>query len=105
MLRCVRETAAWTTRRISDIRNLAQETIDLTREKLPKVYTRKLVDVILEQPYCRISNLVDAGIAGRQASSRYLKALASIGVLQERKVGREKLFVNTKLLELLTAED
>ena len=60
------------------------------------------VDLIFEQPYCRIGNLVEAGIAGRQAASRHLKALAAIGVLREQAVGREKLFVNVRLLQLLT---
>ncbi len=48
------------------------------RAKLPMIYNRELVDVIVEQPYCRIANLVEAKIAGRQAASRHLKALVSI---------------------------
>jgi hypothetical protein len=47
------------------------------RTRLPKIYTRELVDVIFEQPYCRIGNLVDKGIAQRQAASRYLHDLAA----------------------------
>jgi hypothetical protein len=60
---------------------------------------------VFEQPYCRISNVVEAGIAGRQAASRYLKALVSIGVLREQIFGREKLFVHSKLLDLLTRDE
>ncbi|GJM44574.1 MAG: adenosine monophosphate-protein transferase [Gemmatimonadota bacterium] len=105
MLRGVAETAAWTTTKIGAIRDLARETADRVRAELPKIYTRELVDVVFEQPYCRIANVVDAGIAERQAASRYLKALAGVGVLGERKVGREKLFVNTRLLDLLTRDD
>ncbi|WP_370628227.1 hypothetical protein [Pseudomonas umsongensis] len=37
-----------------------------------------LVDVIFEQPYCRISNVVDKKVAQRQAASRHLKDLVSI---------------------------
>jgi Protein adenylyltransferase SoFic-like, C-terminal domain len=62
---------------------------------------RELVDVIFEQPYCRIANLVEAGIAGRQAASRYLKALVAAGALGERAIGKEKLFVHPKLMNLL----
>jgi hypothetical protein len=54
--------------------------------------------------YCRISNLVEAGIVGGQAASRYLKELASIGVLVEHAVGREKLFTHPRLLDLLMSE-
>ncbi len=104
MLRAVEDTASWTTRKIGAIRRLASDTADDVRKKLPKIYSRELVDVIFEQPYCRIANLVDAKIAGRQAASRYLKALVSIGVLRERAFGREKLFVNPKLMNLLTRD-
>ena len=104
MLRAVQETAAWTTAKISAVRQLAAHTSDYVRRRLPKIYSRELVDVVFEQPYCRIGNLVSAGIAGRQAASRHLKALVSIGVLSEQAVGREKLFVHPKLMTLLTRD-
>ena len=40
----------------------------------------------------------------KQAATRYLKALVSIGVLREETRGREKLFAHPRLLTLLTAE-
>jgi cell filamentation protein, protein adenylyltransferase len=104
MLRAVEDTATWTTRKIGAIRRLASDTADYVRRKLPKIYSRELVDVVFEQPYCRIANLVDANIAGRQAASRYLKALVSIGVLREQVFGKEKLFVHPKLMHLLTRD-
>lgn len=104
MLRGVGETAAWTTGKIAAVRELAAETTEYVRHALPKVYSRELVDTIFEQPYCRIANVVDAGIAGRQAASRYLKALAAAGVLREQQVGKEKLFVHPKLMTLLTRD-
>jgi len=104
MLRGVEETAAWTTGKIAAIRKLSADTAEHVRRVLPKLYSRELVDAIFEQPYCRIANLVEAGIAGRQAASRYLKALASAGVLSERAVGKEKLFVHPKLMTLLTRD-
>jgi Fic family protein len=101
MLQAVAETSRWTTRKIAGIRKLVEHTSEHVRTRLPKIYTRELVDVIFEQPYCRIGNLVDKGIAQRQAASRYLHDLAGLGVLREMPVGKEKLFVHPKLLELL----
>ena len=54
--------------------------------------------------YCRIQNVVEAKIAERQAATRYLKQLTEIGVLEERIVGREKLFLHPKFLKLLIRE-
>ena len=104
MLRGVEETSTWTTAKIAAIRKLAAGTVEFVRHELPKIYSRELVDVIFEQPYCRIANVVEAGVVERQAASRYLKALVSIGVLQEEPMGREKLFVHPRLLALLTTD-
>jgi Fic family protein len=104
MLKAVDETARWTTAKIRAIRELMQETADFVREKAPAVYSRELVELIFVQPYCRIGNVVDAGIAKRQTASVYLKELCDIGVLKEVKAGREKLFINPRLMTLLTAE-
>ncbi|MEI7537050.1 MAG: Fic family protein [Comamonadaceae bacterium] len=101
MLQAVEETAKWTTGKIAAIRNLAEHTTEHVRERLPKIYSRELVDVIFEQPYCRIGNLVEKNIAQRQSASRYLKELTSIGVLREVQAGKEKLFIHPKLMQLL----
>lgn len=104
MLDAITSTAQWTTLKIIGIRDLAEHTVDYVREQLPKVYTRELIDVIFEQPYCRIDDLVSAGIAKRQTASEYLKKLVSIGVLEEQQVGREKIFVHPKLIKLVTQD-
>ncbi len=101
MLQAVEETAKWTTAKIAAIRTLAEHTTAHVRERLPKIYTRELVDVIFEQPYCRIGNLVEKSIAQRQSASRYLKELTTIGVLREVQAGKEKLFIHPKLMQLL----
>ncbi len=105
MLQAVAETSKWTTGKIAAIRKLAEHTTDHVRARLPKIYTRELVDVIFEQPYCRIGNLVDKGIAQRQAASRYLHDLAALGVLREMPFGKEKLFIHPKLMQLLSRDN
>jgi Fic family protein len=104
-LRAVDETARWTTERIRAIRQLMRETAEYVRSEAYGVYSRELVELIFVQPYCRIKNVVEAGIAQRQTAAVYLKRLASAGVLEEVKVGREKLFINPRLMRLLTAEE
>ena len=102
MLGAVTTTARWTTGKIRAIRNLVETTAAQVRKRAPGLYSRELVELLFVQPYCRIGNVVESGIAQRQRASEYLKALCGIGVLQERKAGREKLFINPRLLRLLT---
>ena len=74
------------------------------RDRAPKTYRPALIDLLFDQPYCRIADVVDAGIAERQTASRYLRMLVELGVLRDRRLGREKLFSHPKLLRLLTEE-
>ena len=104
MLQAVAQTSKWTTGKIAGIRKLAEHTTEHVRTTLPRICTCELVDVIFEQPYCRIGNLVDKGIAQRQAASRYLHDLAALGVLREMPVGKERLFIHPKLMQLLSRD-
>ncbi len=101
----VEETCTWTTDKIKSIRELMEHTAEFVQARLPKTYSWELVEVLFKQPYCRINNLVDAGIAKRQTASVYLKQLCETGVLSELKSGRETLFVHPKYIELLTGEE
>lgn len=101
MLEAVESTSRWTTDKISIVRALMAETTEYVREKLPKIYTHEIVQALFAQPYCRIDNLVERGVAKRQTASTYLKQLVEIGVLEEMSVGREKLYINTRLLQEL----
>ena len=104
VLKGVEETSNWTKQKIAAIRQLLTHTTEYIRKELPKIYSRELVDLIFEMPYCRIADVIEAGLAGRQAASRHLKGLVGIGVLREIQSGREKLFTHPKLMHLLTHE-
>ena len=104
MLKAVEQTAKWTTEKIAAVRKLIEHSTDYIREQLPKIYTYELVQIIFEQPYCRIGNLVDNNIAKRQTASVYLKQLCDVGILEEMQSGKEKLFVHPKLVQLMTHE-
>ena len=105
MLEAVAQTARWTGDKIRAIQALHAQATDFVRTHAPKIYSRELVDALFVQPYCRIQNLVDGGIAKRQTASVYLKQLADLGMLVEVKVGREKLFLHPNFVRLLTSDD
>ena len=60
------------------------------------------MEAIFVQPYCRISHLITAGIGHRQTISNYLRQLCELGILNEIKKGKEKIFINIKLMALLS---
>lgn len=103
MLDAVQSTAGETMQRIEGIRGLLDETLKEARAKLPdRVYSKELIELLFEQPYCKIKFLVDRGIAKRQTAGDYLSELEKAGILKSRQVGRENLYLNTRLYELLS---
>lgn len=105
MLKGIEETARWTVAKIEAIKALTEQTKHYLQQKLPQIYSRELLDLLFEQPYTRIANLEKVGIAKRQTASKYLQALCEIGILQERNIGRDKLFIHPKLMELLRGDN
>lgn len=104
VLEAVADTAQWTLSKVLASRELIEATAAHARAAAPKQYSRELVELLFVQPYCRIENVVDAGIAKRQTASTYLYAMAEAGILEVRQVGVNKLFLNTRFLALLTRD-
>ena len=103
MLDAVQVTAKESMQRIDDIRELMDKTLEKAKQELPsRVYSKELIELFFEQPYCKIKFLVDQGIAKRQTAGDYLSELEKAGILKSKKVGREQLYLNTELYELLS---
>ena len=105
ILEAVRTTADWTTAKIRAIRELLDETGAALRQRMPRIYSRELTELIFVYPYCRIGDVVRSGIARRQTAAVYLKALVAEGFLEEVRAGRENLYINLPLLELLAEHE
>lgn len=64
-----------------------------------------LLDVLFEQPYCRISNVMEVCGVSRPTATNWLNALKDNNVLVDVKVGRERLFINTRYMHLLVEDE
>lgn len=102
MLDVVRESAQSTTRKISAIRVCQEHIAEQARAASPGGRDARFLDLLFAQPYCRISTVVERCEVSRQTASSWLHALVQAGLLSEVRAGRELLFVNHELLEVLT---
>jgi Fic family protein len=102
-LEAVEETSLYTRDKILKIRDLLIETLEFCKEKLPsRVYSKELIELLFHQPYTKAQFLVDAGIAERKTAANYLKEFEKVGILQTYKVGKENLYLNKGLFEILS---
>jgi Fic family protein len=100
----VQKTSVWTMQKIGAIRALLDETTRYVRAGAPKL-PHAVIEQIFTQPYCRIANLVEARVAARHTASAYLKELVSLGILEEEKVGRDKVFLHRKYIDVLFGDE
>jgi len=104
MLKAVETTSHWTLAKINKITNLMESTKQEIIGRAPKIYSAELVNVIFEQPYCQIKNLVEVLEISRQTASHYLSSLCDIGILIEKRESKTKLFMNPELIQTLKGE-
>ena len=101
MLKGVEQTAQSTIEQINKINLLFNETQKLVQEKLPRIYSKDLIEQLFIHPYSKIEFLVNNLGIERKAASRYLNGLEEIGILKSQQKGKEVIYINTKLYNLL----
>ncbi len=101
ILKAIEVTSNRTIDKINSINNLLSETIEIAQNKEPKIYRKELIELLFEQPYSKIEYVVQKLNVERKAASRYLNRLEEIGIITSEKIGRENIYVNKKLIEIL----
>jgi len=71
------------------------------KKKKPKLYSKELLEIIFKLPYTKRKNLIDAQLGSPKTVGNYLQALEEIGILRSKKVGKEKLYINHRLMKTL----
>lgn len=101
MLDMVETTAIKGLERLESIIQLMETTGQEIKEKLPKVYSKDLVEVIFKLPYTKRQNLIDIDLGTPKTVGNYLIALEEKGFLKSIRVGKEKLYLNQSLMNIL----
>ena len=101
MLTGIEQTAAKTIGQIKDINQLFAKTQDKIKKGLQKNYSKELLEVMFEHPYCKTEYITQRLGISRITATKYLKELESLGVLQSKKIWKETLYINTGLFNLL----
>lgn len=101
MLDMVETTALNGLERLQKISSALEKTAVEIKKKLPKIYSRELVEIIFRLPYTKRQHLIDGKIGSLKTVGNYLNTLEEKGFLKSVKVGKEKLYLNEKLFALL----
>lgn len=101
MLKAVEETSIYTIKKINEIDNLFQKTNQLISIKLPHI-RKETIEMIFEQPYISPKKLLGKGIKSINTSKKYLRQMEKLGIMVPKKVGKEIIYLNLDLFNLLS---
>jgi Fic family protein len=99
----IEKSARETNLQIYALMMLQVQVTERLKQYAPRLADAALVKAIFEQPYVRITTLVERGVAGRQTAARYLGELADLDILEMQRAGRQNIYLNTRMLRVLTS--
>lgn len=100
MLRGVEQTAEETISLVKNIGKLMTEYKNIIRPAFGGKYSHELLNGLFYHPYTKIGHLEANMQVSRQTAAKYLDKLASLGLLQKERMGKENYYINTQLMKL-----
>ena len=101
ILKGIESTANETITQVIQINKLFNQIKGEVQQKVPKIYSKELIEILFEQPYSKSEYLEKRLNISRITAAKYLKELEKINILKSKKVWKEILYINTQLVEVL----
>lgn len=101
MLKAVEETALYTLQKIQEIDDLFNRSTLLINEKLPHI-RKETIEKLFEQPYVSPKALLNQRIKSLNTAKKYLGQLEELRIVVPEKIGKEIVYLNVDLLNLLS---
>lgn len=101
MLKAVEETSIYTINKIEEIDNLFDKTLKLVEAKLPHI-RKEVIEKLFEQPYTSPKRLLDKNLKSLNTAKKYLGQMEELGILVPEKIGKEVVYLNIDLYNLLS---
>ena len=101
MLDGIESTAVETLKLIKKINSLVEQTAEDILTALPKIYSRELVDLLFFEFYTKTIYIEKGLRISRKTAVTYLSALEESGFLTSERIGRERIYLNKRLFEVV----
>lgn len=105
MLKAIELTSLNTLDILKQMIKLIDEISNNIKEKMPKIYSKELIEVLFYEFYTKISFVEEGLKVSRKTASTYLIKLEQAGFLSSEIIGREKVYLNKELFNLIKSAD
>ncbi len=97
----IEETAEQTLKLIKKINAEVEAMRVEIKEKLPKIYSKELIDLLFFEFYTKTVYIEKGLSVTRKTAASYLNALEEEGFLASQKIGKERIYQNKRLYDLV----
>lgn len=101
ILKGIEETAADTLNLVKRINTEVESMTMGIREKLPKIYSKELIDLLFFEFYTKTEFIEKGLLVSRKTAVGYLNSLEREGFLLSEKIGKERIYQNKRLYDLV----
>jgi Fic family protein len=101
MLKAVEETSRYTIRKIEEIDRLFIRTKEVINSGNPAI-RKEFIEKLFEQPYISPKKMLDSNMKSLNTAKKYLIQLEGMGILISKKIGKEIVYLNVDLFNILS---
>jgi Fic family protein len=101
ILEGIEQTAEETLVLVKRINSVVAQTAEDIQQECPKIYSRDLLDLLFYEFYTKIAYIENGLKVNRKTASSYLAKLEEAGFLESQKVGKERIYLNRRLFQVV----
>ncbi len=101
ILKGIEETSIDTLLIVKKINEEFTEYSDDVKKTLPKIYSKELIELLFFEFYTKITYIEKGLMISRKTASTYLNKLEDNGFLISERIGKERIFLNQRLLSVV----
>lgn len=101
VLKGVEETSRETLEMARRINHEVQLMTNEIKEKLPKLYSKELIDLLFFEFYTKTRFIQEGLSVTRKTAASYLNTLEKEGILVSEKIGKERIYQNKRLFDIV----
>lgn len=101
ILKGIEETAEETLRLVKRINREVESMSAEIKERLPKLYSKELIELLFYEFYTKIVYIENGLSVTRKTAANYLSTLEEEGFLISERIGKERIYQNKRLYDLI----
>jgi len=101
ILKGIEETAYTTLSLVKKFNNEIENMCEEIKNTLPKIYSKELINLLFYEFYTKIDYIKKGLDVTRKTASNYLSTLEKAGFLVSDKIGKERIYQNKRLYDLV----